>query len=668
MAHKITNTLKGWQKVAYAVLAVSGSAYSGSTLAAPLPIEALSQYEAITNATISPDGKHVAAIVAAKGQKWPVISIWDANDLSKTPVWVPSQNMRIVGVDFIGNDRIFFITETAITGRDGRPTLTRKLYFTDLQGRSFEEPFRTAGTRNKAVREAEERGITVGIFNDDLYNPDLVLMEKADLDTGAQEIFEFNTKTAQTRLLAKGGEKTAFLSAGVDLATGEPLIKAEIEPVSNEFWYKVYIKDRGTGQWVYHAPLSYELKNRRNISPMGFDTDPSKLIVASNLNRNYQAIYSYDIKSQTFSAEPLFANDKFDVSGVGFKPDRAAKTSTISSITVNGPAAIQVILDEQWEPVQRSIKAAFPDKNVYINLNKDTRDSAIVTVEAPDLPPEYYLYKGGKLALLGKQRPWIDPKTLGKAEYITFKARDGLEIPAFVTYPPEWTPAKGPVPLVVMPHGGPWARDDLGWDGAGWTQFLATRGIAVVQPQYRGSDGWGYKLWTAGDKEWGQKMQDDKDDAAAYLVSKGVADPKRMAIFGYSYGGFAAIAASVRPNSPYKCAIAGAGVASLDRIGNLWGDNHLQRDVQGWTVTGMDPMKNVDKANIPIMLYHGDHDRQADTDHSRMFSKAMKAAGKDVEYYEIKGMWHTLPWRTEWHEETLGLIEGYLKSPKCGLM
>jgi dipeptidyl aminopeptidase/acylaminoacyl peptidase len=265
-------------------------------------------------------------------------------------------------------------------------------------------------------------------------------------------------------------------------------------------------------------------------------------------------------------------------------------------------------------------------------------------------------------------RPWIKNENLGKGEYVTFKARDGLEIPALITYPPGYTPDKGRIPLVVHPHGGPWARDDMGWDGSGWVQFMATRGVAVIQPQYRGSAGWGDKLWKAGDGEWGQKMQDDKDDAAQYMVNRGIADPKRMAIFGYSYGGFAAIAASVRPNSPYNCAIAGAGVSSLDRLGNLWGDGLVQREVQGKTVDGMDPLKNVGKANIPIMLYHGDRDRQADYDHSVMFARAMKEAGNDVEFHTIKDMWHTLPWRYEWHKQTLTLIENYFKSPKCKIM
>jgi dipeptidyl aminopeptidase/acylaminoacyl peptidase len=636
--------------------------------AEPLSIEAVARYDAITDVVISPDGKHIAALIAVKDQKWPVISIWDTSDLSKKPIWIPSETNRIVEIGFFGSDKIYFKSEQPINGYDGRPTFTRKIYYSDLEGRNIEEPFKLTGTLNKEVRDAMSRSQAVDVFNDHLYDDSKVLMETNDPESFVQKIFELDTNTGKTRTIALGSSEFNYLPTGVDLETGEPMIKEQVDPVNGEYWYKIFIKDKASGQWVYQAPLSYVLKDRKKISILGYDTDPNQLVVASNLTTDHLAIYDYDIKAQKFSAEPLFASDKYDIPAVRFDIDHAAHKTHIFSVVVNGPSPTVSYLDEKWAAVQKSIQARFPGQNVYISTNSATRETGVVTVEGAALPPQYFLYKDGKMLPLGSSKPWVDPATLGKAEFVTYKARDGMDIPAYITYPPGWTPDKGPVPLIVLPHGGPWSRDEGGWDPASWTQFLATRGIAVIQPEYRGSEGWGHKLWVAGDEQWGLKMSDDNDDAAAYMVSRGIADPKRMAIFGYSYGGFAAIAASVRPNSPYKCAIAGAGVSSLDRIGNLWGGSHIQRDIQGHTVKGMDPLKNVDKANIPIMLYHGDHDRQADTDHSRMFYAAMKSAGKDVEYHEIKGMWHTLPWHVEWHEETLGYIVDFLKSPKCGLI
>jgi len=648
-------------------LPIAAAAQSG--LATPLPIEAIARFEAVSNVSASPDGKHIVGLVGAPGQKWPVISIWDSADLSKAPVWIPSDTNRIVKVGFFGDDKLLFVIEQPIIQMDGRPAFTRKLYMADIDGKHIVEPFKMTGTKDKEVRDYLASTMSVALFKDGLYDENVVLISRPDPATLYEEIYAVNKKSGETKLVAKESEKWHFVAAGVDLATGEPLIRQAVDvDAGGKYVLKTQVKDRATGAWIDHPLLGYELNKRVEIEVMGFDRDPDKLFVKTNRVRDHSAIYSYDLKAKTFSEEPLYANDQYDIVAIGLKQDFEKKQfDHVSSLTIGGPADVQVIFDEKWAPVQKAIRATFPGKNVYIQPAGDG-DLAVVRVEAVDFPPSYYLYQDKALKLIGQERPWIDPATLGKGEFTTYKARDGLEIPAIITHPPGWTPQSPPGPLVVLPHGGPWARDDLSWDASGWPQFLATRGVTVIQPQYRGSEGWGDNLWKAGDGQWGLKMSDDNDDAAAYMVARGIADPRRMAIFGYSYGGFAAIAASVRPNSPYKCAIAGAGVSSLQRIGNLWGANHIQRDIQGHTVDGMDPLKNVDKANIPIMLYHGDHDRQADTDHSRMFYAAMKAAGKDVEYHEIQGMWHTLPWHPEWHTQTLTLIENYLASDKCGVV
>ena len=671
MSYASPKALKGLMKtVALAALAagLAAGARAGTYVppAKPLPIDDIARYSAMTDVVIAPDGKHIAALIAVEGQQWPVISIWDTSDLSKTPIWIPSKTQRIDDVGFFTSDKLYFETEQPITGLDGKPTFTRKIYYSDLDGRKIEDPFELSGTLNKDVRDQMARGASATIFNNNLYDPTKVLMETVDPESFVQKIFELDTVTGKTRTVALGSDEFSYNPAGVDLATGDPRLKEEVIADNGEYWYKLFYKD-DSGNWVQQMPLSYKVKERKHVQVLGYD-GPGTLVVASNLNSDHTAIYDYDLKTQAFSAEPLFANDKYDVDEVSFRIDHVKKTSELFAVAVEAPEPTVVYLDDAWTAAQASLKAAFPGKDVLLHVDRDGYDNAVVEVEAENFPPQYYLYQGGKLLHLGDERPWIDPASLGKPAFVTFKARDGLDIPAYVTYPAGWTPDQGPVPLVVLPHGGPWARDEGGWDPTGWPQFLATRGIAVIQPQYRGSEGWGDKLWKAGDREWGQKMSDDNDDAAAYMVAQGVADPQRMAIFGYSYGGFAAMAASVRPNSPYKCAIAGAGVSSLQRIGNLWGDSHIQRDIQGSTVEGMDPLKNVANANIPIMLFHGDHDRQADTDHSRMFFAAMKAAGKDVQYTEIKGMWHTIPWHVEWQQQSLKLIEDFLASPKCGLI
>ena len=235
-------------------------------------------------------------------------------------------------------------------------------------------------------------------------------------------------------------------------------------------------------------------------------------------------------------------------------------------------------------------------------------------------------------------------------------------IPAFLTLPPA-SAGPGPYPTLIEPHGGPWARDDMEWDLAGWVQYFASRGYAVLQPQFRGSEGWGQKLWRAGDGEWGQKMQDDNDDAVKWLIGRKIADPKRVAIFGYSYGGYAALAASIRPNGLYQCAISGAGAGDLAAIAEATFDNRFQREFQHPTIDGLDALAHAREAKIPVLLYHGDRDQTVDIEESRKFAAALRGAGKPVKLVEIKDMGHQYIFMTPaMMKEQLDVIDSFLKT------
>jgi dipeptidyl aminopeptidase/acylaminoacyl peptidase len=287
----------------------------------------------------------------------------------------------------------------------------------------------------------------------------------------------------------------------------------------------------------------------------------------------------------------------------------------------------------------------------------------IVEKSGPTQPPEYYLYDGGKLSLLGKARPWIDVTALSDTRLVEYPARDGLMIPAFLTTPDKARFGPGPYPTLIEPHGGPWARDEMEWDLAGWVQYFASRGYAVLEPQFRGSEGWGQKLWRAGDGQWGQAMQDDKDDGVKWLIDQKIADPKRVAMFGYSYGGYAALAASIRPNGLYQCAISGAGAGDLASIERATFDNRYQREFQHPTIGGLDALEHAKEAKIPVFLYHGDRDQTVDIAQSRKFAAALKAAGKPYRFLEIPDMGHQFIFMTPAMAELqLTQIDNFLKT------
>ncbi len=629
---------------------------------APLGIEQVAEHPAMSGLTMSPDGKHIAALVASAKYKWPVVTIWEADNLAKAPIGIPSTDKRPLAVSFLGNEHAIIFLDQPFTP-SGFKTRTFEAVVTDLAAKKFTRPFEV-----KSLGSEKQYGINFSVFLDgSVEKPNEYLIERGNPQIGTTEILKLDVTTMNVERAARAADDEGFVLA--DIRDGQLMVKEKLRATGDGWQVVREVRNRTTGSWEEHPQLGYPIKQRAAINPLGFfDPDPNKLFVSTNRNSNFQQIQVYDIVSRTWETEPAFASPDADISDASALIDNDAKKVVgVGSYTVEGPARREIFVDDAWSAVQRGIEAKFPGKNVSFIDTSRKLQRAIVEVSGPTQPPVYFLLLNGReLKLLGKSKAAIDTATLGETKYVTYKARDGMTIPGLLTLPKGYDKTRhGRIPLIVHPHGGPWARDYIDWDSSGWTQFLSTRGYAVLQPQYRGSDGWGMALWKAGDMEWGQKMQDDKDDGAAWLVAEGIADPQRMAIFGYSYGGFAAIAASVRPNSPYKCAIAGAGVANLQRLGNLWGANRIQRESQGWTVKGMDPQENVAKANIPIMLYHGDRDTTADTRHSRDFFSAMKSAGKDVEYYEIKDMWHQLPWWPEWHRETLGYIENYLAGPKC---
>jgi dipeptidyl aminopeptidase/acylaminoacyl peptidase len=165
--------------------------------------------------------------------------------------------------------------------------------------------------------------------------------------------------------------------------------------------------------------------------------------------------------------------------------------------------------------------------------------------------------------------------------------------------------------------------------------------------------------------EWGQKMQDDKDDGAQWLVSENLADPKRMAIFGFSYGGYAAFVAAVRP-SPYKCAISGAGVSDIDRITNGLFNNPYFRSAQEPTMRGVSPLRQADNLRIPLMVYHGDRDQTVPISQSEIFVNRARAAKQLVEYHKLQDYGHGPSWTRETKATELKLISGYLAKACVG--
>lgn len=662
-------------------MALIAAAPAPSAAPAIPTIQQLAAFPAMDSFSLSPDGKHLVALRAFGEDR--AIVVYDTANLSKKPVEFGSGKMKVSAVRFLKNDVLGVTLWQPIDLKLERTTKTflAKLMLVDINGRDWRDPM-PVGMSNDENVELENNLSSPRILDELPADPDHILVEQtAGLNAG--DIYRVNVHNARSeRIIHSGtnaGNYITDLNGDVRARsrTGEDTVGAFIT---------TDIRDPKTGAWSEHK-RSYG-RNHDVFAVVGFSKDPNIAYVLTDAGgRDKHLIYEYDVTARKLS-DVAFEHKFFDASGVDVWRYKDDHFGEIMDFTYEGPrsdeydvsprlialkSALSQALGVTLQPLRLVDPGAGAIANIkypvfrYLRIISVSEDftKALAWVGGPNDPGAYYLLHDGQLDLLSRPYPAIDPAVLGKTSLVYYTARDGMPIPGFLTTPSPSLYGSGPWPTVIMPHGGPWARDELDWDWSMWPQLLASRGYAVLQPQYRGSTGWGNRLWRAGDAQWGLKMQDDKDDGVRWLIDQHVAQPGRVAMFGFSYGGYAAMDAAVRPNGLYKCAIAGAGVSDIRRI---WADfyrNPLFRESQAPTVRGTSPVDYADKIGIPIMVYAGDRDTTVPLEQSVWFVNKAKGAGKDVVYHQLADFAHGPAWTRAVDAEQLGYIEDYLKTG-CG--
>jgi dienelactone hydrolase len=646
-------------------------------------IAQLAAFPQFSSFVLSPDGKHIAALRGREEDR--VIAIWNTDALDKAPTLIGSDRMKIAGVSFIKNDRLAVSFWQPYDLRMDRLTKTfvSKLMITDLQGKAWNEPI----TQARATSRAQElmQSLTSPTVLDRLPNDPHHILVVNNIGSNSGDVFRVDLRDFSSERIQMTEERVAGYVTDLDGALRARLqqnIDGEGAYVSAEF------RNAQTGAWEEHF-RSY-VKNRDRTEIIGFGSDPNTAFVLSNEGQDKSVIYEYDIAAKK-RKEVLYQHRFFDASRIVVNPYRTAGENfgKLLGVGYQGPRGDEIdwtspamrsldaglkkalgIVEEKLTIVDpasgRSATIDYPStRNYSITSHSPDFSTLIVAVDGASTPPEYYLFRNGNLTMLAKSYPDIDPRALGTTNLVYYKARDGLDIPAFLTRPNRELCGEGPWPTVVHPHGGPWSRDTMDFDGSMWIPLMASRCMAVLRPQYRGSDGWGRKLWMAGDAEWGQKMQDDKDDGAKWLVDQKIAQPGRIAIFGFSYGGYAAFDASIRPAGTYKCAIAGAGVSDIRRIWSRFYTNPFFRQAQAPTVKGISPADEAANLQIPLMVYHGERDQTVPVEQSDWFVAKAKQSGKPVVYHKIADYAHGAAWTRKIMADQLGYIEDYLLND-CG--
>lgn len=381
--------------------------------------------------------------------------------------------------------------------------------------------------------------------------------------------------------------------------------------------------------------------------PLAFAGDNRTVYVTSNIGRKTFAIYTYDTVTRQRSAEPVFADpeDRYDVTEViigGTEGKVVGARYTTDRVT-------EVYWDPTYQRRQRILDQALPGLVNSQQLVTDDGRQVLVVSRSDREPGVYYLFdeQNKKIEELAVIRPHLDPATLAPMKAIRYRARDGLEIEAMLTLPVGRAP-RG-LPLVINPHGGPFGiRDE--WRYNPEVQLLANRGFAVLQPNYRGSGGYGQWFEQRGYRTWGRAMQDDLSDAVKWAVETGLADPRRVVIAGASYGGYAAMAGLTFTPELYAAGVNYVGVTDLKLIAS---QRRSRDDRKFWTKTRLgdfyedadelyarSPVNFAQQIQVPVIMAYGQTDPRVTREHGDDMRAAMSKHGKEFEFLIESGEGH----------------------------
>ena len=644
-------------RAACAAVVLLGATDAGAQTPSRPPIEAFGQLPNLNKPVISPDGKYVAVLQGLNGRPALVIYTVGAGADTK-PVIVGFSDWVFGDISWAKNDRLIaYLTKDDKLNwnyKDANRLETwGRAISLDTKGGDLQVLFK----HNVAFGNNIDMS---GVVDTDLDDPDNVYIPYyawSDMQSPTEEAMRARTGNDDDTDLSRYDMFKVNVRNGDD----EKVVAGDYD---TREWYMdghghvLARLDRGRRSLVEHVKV-YEKGDWREIQTADASAGHSAAIrgVSEDGNALIQGSYSKDgmedlVRTDlaTGAESPLFSQSSFDVEGV----IADEWTGRIIGAAYDADSPQFVYFDPAREALQRGLLAAFPGLTVHAVSEDVARDLVLVAVEGPRKPTTYYMLDRGshQASLIGRTYPHLVESDLGDVKPYPYAARDGLAIPAYLTLPPG-RPAKN-LPTIIFPHGGPEDRDDIGFDW--WAQFMANRGYAVLQPNFRGSSGYGIKFDEAGQHEWGLKMQDDITDGVKKLIADGIADPKRVCIVGASYGGYASLAGATFTPDLYACAVAFAGVFDLPRFLHtkktrsdndaaiLSGWSALIGDVDsdGDRLDATSPARHADKVKCPVLLLHGDGDTTVPIEQSEIEEAALKSAGKNVQFVRLEGDDHYL--------------------------
>lgn len=620
-------------------------------LAAPPPVADFFANDTYTSARLAPDGRAVAFLVNSKSgyDRLAVYSLTDGSvhvvaEFSDADVgnfeWVNSErlvydsrNRHIspaearfyapglfaVNRDGSGMRRLVDVRNRVVTTPSvGRPLLPWNTYLLGQKG---------AQNSNSIYVAAPE------FANDDVENVDLL---RLDTVTGRA-----------TTVKRPGNTRSWWLDA-----KGEPRLATVRD---NNVTSLLYL-DPSSGNWRKLTAFDTWLGGADAFMPLGFSPQ-GKLYVVANKGGDKRALFAYDLVNNKLDDVPLVRLQEYDFSGA-----LVATDDKLLGVHYVIDAAATTWFDARMKQVQADVDAKLPNLVNLIGVAARAETPWVLVNSYSDRQPRVlslYNTETHEFKKIGDTHPRIKAADMAALDLVQVTARDGLTIPTWLTVPNN---SKGKLlPLVVLVHGGPYVRGGE-WSWRSTPQFLASRGYAVIEPEFRGSTGYGNKHFRAGWKQWGLAMQDDIADAARWAIAKGIADPKRICIAGASYGGYATLMGLIRDPDLYKCGIDWAGVTDIELLytGTWWSSaSDMSASYKQYGMPALvgdrvkdaaqleatSPLKQAARITQPLLLAYGGIDKRVPMHHGRKFYDAVKQTNKDVEWVVYDDEGHG--WRQE---------------------
>jgi dipeptidyl aminopeptidase/acylaminoacyl peptidase len=571
---------------------------------APLiPLEDFFKNPEKTSYNISPDGKYISFMAPYESRMNIFVQKAGSNKVTR----LTSETARdIAGYYWANNSRILYINDN---GGDENFAL----FGVDMNGKNQKCLTCFENVRTQIIDDLEDQPdyVIVGLNK---RNPMVFDPYRLNINTGEMEMLAENPGNIQGWMTDHDGKlRVAF---------------AIVDGVNTQLLY------RDTESEEFRPILTTSFKE--SLSPQFFTFDNKMLYASSNLNRDKAAAVIFDPITAT-ETELLYENEDYDISSISY----SRKRKVITAVSFTSWKRERHFFDETTKNLFARLESELSGYEIGISASDKAEEKFIVRTYSDRSLGAYYFYdlKKDELTKIQEVSPWIDENQMAEIKPIQYRSRDGLIIHGYLTLPKGVEPKN--LPVVVNPHGGPWARDNWGFNPE--VQFLANRGFAVLQMNFRGSTGYGKAFWESSFKQWGLNMQDDITDGVYWLIEQGIADPDRIAIYGASYGGYATLQGLVVTPTLYAAGVDYVGVSNLftfmqtippywkpmlDMMYEMVGNpEELKSQFEATS-----PALNAHRIMAPLFVAQGAKDPRVNIAESDQIVEAMRERGVEVEY------------------------------------